>query len=146
MRRILVGVDGSAASHEAARLAADLAGRLGARLTLAYAVPRLLLPPDAYGLTVTEVEAEHRAHADGVLRAARAALGGASAETSVLEGGGAPAEALLAAAAAEDVDLVVVGSRGKGAVARVLLGSTTDRVVHLCTKPVLVVHLPPVPT
>jgi len=38
------------------------------------------------------------------------------------------------------VDLVVVGSRGRAAVARVLLGSVTDRLVHISTKPVLVSH------
>jgi nucleotide-binding universal stress UspA family protein len=140
MKRILVGIDGSPASHKAARLAAEVAGRFGARLTLAYVVPRLLLPPDAYGLTVAEVEAEHRTHADEVLRQARAELGeaGAAAEVSVLQG--PPAEALVEAAAATEADLVVLGSHGRGAVARVLLGSTTDRVVHLCPRPVLVVR------
>jgi len=103
-------------------------------------VPRLLLPPDAYGLTVAEVEAEHRSHAEEVLREARAALGQAGAGAEVLVLYGPPAEALVEAAEERDADLVVVGSRGRGAVARVLLGSTTDRVVHVSTRPVLVVH------
>ena len=139
MRHVLVGVDGSATSHKAARLGAEIAGRFAARLTLAYVVPRLLLPPDAYGLTVAEVEAEHRTHADEVLGAAAAALGpGTSAERLVLSG--SPAEALVEAAEAGEADLLVVGSRGHGAVSRVLLGSTSDRVVHVSTRPVLVVH------
>lgn len=135
-----MGVDGSPASHKAARLAADIAGHKGAGLTLAYVVPRLLLPPDAYGLTVAEVEAEHRSHAEEVLRQAREALGeaGAAAEATVLSG--PPAEALVEAAASAGADLLVVGSHGHGAVARVLLGSTTDRVVHLAGCPVLVVR------
>lgn|SRR5512147_681705 len=140
MKRVLVGIDGSPASLKAARMAVEIAGRFEARLTLAYVVPRLLLPPDAYGLTVAEVEAEHRSHADEVLKQAQAELGpaGAAAETSVLYG--PPAEALVDAAAADEADLLVVGSHGRGAVARVLLGSTSDRVVHLSTRPVLVVH------
>jgi len=34
----------------------------------------------------------------------------------------------------------VVGSRGRGAVTRVLLGSTSDRLINICEKPVLIVH------
>ncbi len=139
MKRVWVGIDGSAASQKAAGMAAEIAERFGAGLTLAYVVPRLLLPPDAYGLTVAEVEEEHRAHADEVLAAAAAALDpGVSAERVVLYG--SPAEALVEAAEGRGVDLVVVGSRGHGAVSRVLLGSTSGRVVHVCTRPVLVVH------
>jgi nucleotide-binding universal stress UspA family protein len=63
---------------------------------------------------------------------------GARAATQVLYG--PPAETLAEAASAGDADLLVVGSRGHGAVARVLLGSTSDRVVHVASMPVLVVH------
>ena len=140
MKRILVAVDGSEASLKAARMAVDIALRFGARLTLAYVIPRLLLPPDVYDLTLAEVEREQRTHADKLVAEALARLGepGVQAETSVLSG--SPAETLAEAAAAPDVDLVVLGSRGRGAVARVLLGSVSDRLIHISPKPVLVVH------
>ncbi|HTP50336.1 MAG TPA: universal stress protein [Anaeromyxobacteraceae bacterium] len=140
MKRILVAVDGSEAALRAARMAADVAVRFGARLTLSYVVPRLLLPPDVYGLTIAEVEREQRAHADQLIHEALVKLGasGVEVETSVLSG--PPAESIAEAAAAPDVDLVVVGSRGKGAVSRMLLGSVSDRLVHICPKPILVVH------
>jgi nucleotide-binding universal stress UspA family protein len=140
MKRILVGVDGSEPALKAARLAAEIALRFGARLTLAYVVPRLLLPPDAYGLTVAEVESEHQSFAQKLLAAARAKLGepGVEVDTFVLYG--SPAESLAEAAAQLDADLVVVGSRGRGAVARSLLGSVTDRLVHVSSKAVLVSH------
>jgi nucleotide-binding universal stress UspA family protein len=48
---------------------------------------------------------------------------------------------VLARAAEEwDAQLVVVGSRGQGLVRRVMLGSVSDRLVHICTRPVLVFH------
>jgi nucleotide-binding universal stress UspA family protein len=140
MKRILVAIDGSEPAARGARLAADIAARFGARLTLLYVVPRLLLPPDVYGLTVEEVEREHRAHADRILQGAIAALDGAGVEIDSQVLSGAPAETLAEAAAAPDVGLMVVGSRGQGAVARVLLGSVSDRLVHVCPKPILVVH------
>jgi len=140
MKRILVAIDGSEPAARGARLAADIAGRFGARLTLLYVVPRLLLPPDVYGLTVEEVEREHRAHADSILERALISLGGAGVEIDSQVLSGSPAETLAEAAAAPDVSLVVVGSRGQGAVARVLLGSVSDRLVHVCPKPILVVH------
>ena len=140
MKRILVAIDGSEPAARGARLAADIAVRFGARLTLLYVVPRLLLPPDVYGLTVEEVEREHRAHAEQILRLAAASLGGTglAVDSQILSG--PPAETLAEAAAAPDVSLVVVGSRGQGAVARVFLGSVSDRLVHVCPKPILVVH------
>ncbi len=140
MKRILVAVDGSEPSLKAARMAADIAVRFGAKLTLVHVVPKLLLPPDVYGLTIAEVEKEHRAYAEKLLEQAIAALEepGLDIDTTVLYG--APAESIAEEAAGEDVSLVVVGSRGHGAVARMFVGSVSDRLVHISTKPVLVVH------
>lgn len=140
MKRILVAVDGSDTSLKAARMAADVALRFGSKLTLVHVVPRLMLPPDVYGLTLAEVEREHRAYADKLLETAVASLDepGLDVSTTVLYG--APAEAIAEEAAATDVGMVVVGSRGYGAVARMFLGSVSDRLVHISTKPVLVVR------
>lgn len=53
--------------------------------------------------------------------------------------------AALTTACAEDVDLLVIGSRGYGTVERVLLGSTSAAVIHEATCPVVVVPRPPAP-
>jgi nucleotide-binding universal stress UspA family protein len=121
-------------------MGADVALRFGAKLTLCHVVPKLLLPPDVYGLTIAEVEKEHRAYADRLLETAVATLDepGLDISTTVLYG--SPAEAIAEEAAVADVGLVVIGSRGHGAVARVFLGSVSDRIVHISPKPVLVVR------
>jgi nucleotide-binding universal stress UspA family protein len=140
MKRILVAVDGSESSLKAARMGADVALRFGSKLTLCHVVPKLLLPPDVYGLTIAEVEKEHRAYADRLLETAVATLDepGIDISTTVLYG--SPAEAIAEEAAVADVGLVVIGSRGHGAVARMFLGSVSDRIVHISPKPVLVVR------
>jgi nucleotide-binding universal stress UspA family protein len=140
MKRILIAVDGSEAALKAGRMAADMALALGAKLTLVHVMPRLLLPPDVYGLTLAEVEKEHRAYADALLDKAASELARPSLEIGRIVLYGSPAEAIAEEAAASDVGMVVVGSRGHGAVARVFLGSVSDRLVHISSKPVLVVH------
>jgi nucleotide-binding universal stress UspA family protein len=140
MKRVLVAVDGSEAALKAARMAVEVAVKFGARLTFIHVVPKLLLPPDAYGLTIAEVEKEHRAYAERLLdrTLAQLALEGVEPTKTILYG--SPAESIAEEAAASDVGLVVVGNRGHGTVARVFLGSVSDRLAHISPKPVLVVR------
>ena len=56
---------------------------------------------------------------------------------------GIPSEEVIAAARAEDSDLIVVGTRGKTGLAHVLLGSTAERVIHGASCPVLTVRMEP---
>jgi len=53
---------------------------------------------------------------------------------------GIPSEEVIAAALAEDSDLIVVGTRGKTGLAHVLLGSTAERVIRGASCPVLAVR------
>ncbi len=55
---------------------------------------------------------------------------------------GEPADAILAAAASEGADVIVIGSSGRTGVGRMLLGSVTDDVVRRAVVPVMVVRAP----
>jgi len=55
---------------------------------------------------------------------------------------GHPVDQIIRHAEEKDVDLVVIGSRGKSGLADVTMGTTSRRVVRRCSKPVLVVRLP----
>ena len=137
MNRILAAVDGSEASLNAARKALEVARAFGASLTLVHAVPFVTLPTevpiDPGPLLDESMGAGHQ-----TLAAAAQLLGDPSLGQVCLKGGNA--DSIVEFADREGFDLVVVGSKGRSAVARVLVGSTTDRIVHTCTKPVLVVR------
>jgi universal stress protein A len=53
---------------------------------------------------------------------------------------GSPAREIIRAAAAENVDLVIVGTHGRGAIVHLLLGSVAERVVRTAPCPVLTVR------
>lgn len=53
---------------------------------------------------------------------------------------GDPGESIVAAAAAENVDLIVVGTHGRGTIGRILLGSVSEYVVRKAPCPVYVVR------
>ncbi len=139
MKRILVGVDGSLESRAAADLAADLARQMGAQITLAYVLPvPVPMSPDGYLESLASWELAEREYGASLLRELAARLTGVGVET--VSPSGPPAETLSDLAKAGDVDMVVVGHRGRGAVSRLLLGSVADRLVQICPKPVMVVR------
>jgi nucleotide-binding universal stress UspA family protein len=53
---------------------------------------------------------------------------------------GQPAREIIEDAKAHDVDVIVMGSRGRGDLAGLVLGSTAHKVIHLADRPVLVVR------
>lgn len=140
MQSILVAVDGSAHSLKGVREAAVIAKAMGAKLELVNVLPPILLSPSVYAETIAKLEAGNRDVAEELLAKAKTLATELGVEADTVTLTGAPAEALADHAAADRVWGVVIGAKGHGAVARVLLGSITDRLVHICSKPVLVVR------
>ncbi len=136
MKRILAAVDGSKASMAAARLGLEIAEATGAKLTLVYSVPPLTLPGEVPFAVVNDVLKAEVARGNQIVAEVMRELANGKVKTLVLEG--PAAERIAELAQAEGADLVVVGSRGHNAVARLFLGSTADRLVHICKRPVLV--------
>ncbi len=65
---------------------------------------------------------------------------GLATELRVIKGVGARAAHVIAdVAAAEDADLIIVGTRGMGPIKGLLVGSVTQRLLHLAPCPVLAV-------
>ena len=139
LKKILVAIDGSESSRKAARFARDLARNFDAHITLLHVIePPGSFPIEAYGLTRAQVYEVQLESARSLLAALAAELPAERVE-QVIESG-SPAETICAQADERDVDLIVLGSRGMGAVGRWLLGSVSDRVVHLSKRAVTVVR------
>jgi len=136
IQHILVAVDGSDGSKRALSLAREIANATRARLTLLHVLePPASFPLEAYGLTRAQVYEVQIEGARALLSALAAELPG---QVEQVVESGAPAETICAQAEERHADLVILGSRGMGPVGRWLLGSVSDRVVHLSRKPVLV--------
>ena len=141
MKHVLVGVDGSVPAQHALGFATKIAAQFKAKLSIAYVMAPSLVASNFTGFSVNELQREERTWAEGMLKDSKAGAlqqGVPEVETAVIEG--KPAEAIADAALTGGVDLVVVGSHGRGAVARVLIGSVSDRLVHICPRPVLIVR------
>jgi nucleotide-binding universal stress UspA family protein len=133
-----VAFNGSPEAHEALRFAAGLASDRGARLRVRGAVqdPVMLTGVGGYMVNFDEVREDLRSYSQKILDEAIANLDvDVEVDAKAMIG---PAGEVLDALCA-DVDVVVCGSRGWGGVRRVVLGSTSDRLIHHARCPVIVV-------
>ncbi len=137
---ILVAVDGAPDAEQALTEAIDLAQSEHTRLTLITAVAQV--PATAYGVAaapVAQLFEDARMEAEAILRRARERIPDGIAVTTVLSE--QPIRATLMRQIADGHhDLVVMGSRGRGAVRAALLGSVSHYVLHHSPVPVLIVH------
>jgi nucleotide-binding universal stress UspA family protein len=130
---ILVGIDGGDSQRDALALGARLAGLGGKRLLVA------TVHPTWRWANVFDPVYEHAVEeeAAAILRRARCELGRTGCETRALGAASVP-PALHELAAEEHVDALVIGSCHRGAVGRVMLGGTAERVVQGAPCPVVV--------
>lgn len=139
MKTIVVGVDGSACGHAALEFAIEEAALRGAllRIVCAWEIPAAVSAGGVY--TAESLEAFPKEAEDTMQRAlTRAAELQPSVprEAKIIEG--QPADAILKEA--QDAVLIVVGGRGRGGFASLLLGSVSQQVVHHAQCPVVVVR------
>lgn len=142
-RRLLVAVDGSGPSLRAAERAVAMAVREGGEVVLLHAldpgVLRVLPRERTFGAPGQEdLEKGMRADAEAQLVRCRRLCEQAGVRVRTRIEVDAPARAI--ARAAEDADLVVMGSRGLGALSGAALGSLSHRVLGATRCPVLIVH------
>lgn len=132
---ILVPVDGSDTARRAAKVGLELAARCDASVHVLHALERRSASSDEHttaGAGSTERGAE-------IIQAVQDldVSGSPAVETHLVEG--RPHEVIDAHVDAHEVDLVVMGRRGRSGLAQHLLGSVTERVLRQVDAPVLTV-------
>jgi nucleotide-binding universal stress UspA family protein len=138
IRRVLLGTDLGPASALATDRALDLACRHDAELLIVSVIdPGELGGSGAVDGRWDQVRDRRHGDAQDLVQRGRAI----GVPVSFLVWTGSPGECIVSAAQSEDADLVVVGSHGRGAVARLLLGSVSEHVVRHAPCPVLVVRM-----
>jgi nucleotide-binding universal stress UspA family protein len=141
---IVVGVDGSEGGVAALEFAAGEAALRDVRLRIAaaWSVPVAAYGEDFAPLLDAETLDAFRARAQQLADEASATVKKLqpSLEVEALAAEGQPADVLLEQGA--DAELIVVGRRGLGGFKSLLLGSTSQQVVHYATCPVVVVNQP----
>jgi nucleotide-binding universal stress UspA family protein len=142
MKKILIATDGSAPAQEAVAFGLELAAEQGAQPYVIHVAAAIdMLPVAGYGLgPAAGVPHELNDHDRASLEAAAELAAEKDLEAKAHLTTGNPVDEIVAYADDIDADLIVIGSRGHGAIASALLGSVSRGVLHEARRPVLVVR------
>jgi len=141
-KHILIPTDGSDLSRKAVLYGIQLAKTTGAKVIVLTVRPdNTVTSMDVIGIVASQAEfdEESRLFAENVLTQAQVAADAAGVPIETLhEVSEQPFQAIIDCARANQCDLIVMGSHGRGAAAALLLGSETTKVLSNSAIPVLV--------
>lgn len=142
LQRIMVALDFSPHADIALNYGVELAKAFQAEIIVCHVIeqPDLLsqLPPGGEAYFPPNLHEVHRKQAAQECREMLKEKGVANGRAVI--GEGTPFVEILRIADSESVDLLIVGTHGRGAIAHMLLGSVAERVVRKARCPVLTVH------
>ena len=137
-KNIVLAFDGSEYSNRALQCAKSITERFEATLWLVHVFRN---PSDLLGYTDYEkLYARRKSAAQAVLDEARQKFGTTTFIVNEELREGHEAESILKVAENCEADLIVMGTRGLGAVKGFLVGSVSRKVIHYASCPVMVVH------
>ena len=138
--KIVVGVDGSEPAGRAVEWCAAHAGQLGAEVVAVHAID---LPVVATAMTsyvpIYEFRDVDRDALRETVEAWCAPLAQAGVAFRIVMIEGVPADTIMTTADEEAADLVIVGRRGRGGFAELILGSTSYALTHHSKRPLLII-------
>jgi nucleotide-binding universal stress UspA family protein len=138
MKQVLIATDGSPSAREAVDVGIELAKEQGADVTFLHVAE----PDEFHGGRVGTVAISHTEEVDEsetALKAAAEAADAAGVSYSLERISGETVPTIVAFADTKDADMIVLGSRGRSALATALLGSVSHGVLRHAKRPVLVV-------
>jgi len=144
---LLAPIDFSNHSRTALRLSKEVAARYGATQHLLFVAEKRVLPTFSDtgipGVGVVEMDPDIVANAETALEELNGNVGGPEVTSAYHVEEGDVAEDIVDFAETNDVDLIVMATRGRTGIDRFVLGSNTEGVVRVAPCPVLTV--PPAP-
>ena len=143
LKRILVPSDFSECSDAAVRYGLELARKFGATLHLLHVVQDPATQPwAAEGFAVPLLEAVEQWQKDAKVRLTNSIPPEDRRNAIVTSTIASPFSEILRYAAENEIDLIVMGTHGRGGVSHMLLGSIAEKVVRRAPCPVLTVRQP----
>lgn len=140
LKHILVPVDFSECSRKALDYAASFARQFNADVTMLHVVVAVPLPPQMLVFEAETLNAKYHEQAAKQLSEWRKEIAPRATVKATVRGGTAAHQEIITAAHECNCDLIVIGSHGRTGLARILTGSTAERVVRHAPCPVLVVR------
>ena len=143
IKTILVPTDFSEPSADALGYAKNLAGVLGASIHLLHVVQDPLAEPwglESYGPMPPDIFRQIKARAQEELEKSLSEADRKTYNATLVTTEGAPFSQIIEYAKMHPVDLIVMGTHGRGALAHAILGSVAERVVRFAPCPVLTVR------
>ena len=140
--QVMVAVDSSEYSQHVAEVASRLFQRKDARVLIVSVVERPSGPGNEPGLEPEVMKAEQDEYVALHARLSKEffAVLDPAAQSLIVEG--APAKVICERASALGVDVIVIGTRGRGKLTSAILGSVSEDVIHNAPAPVVVVKKP----
>lgn len=142
IRRILVPTDFSDPAEAALRYAKALAEEFGSTLHLMHVVPEPYIYPwgtEISTMPLVDLLTSSETQAADRLKTLVDETGTLKGRVKTITAIGTPVDKILQQVADDGIDLVVMGTHGRGAVGHLLLGSVAERIVRRSPVPVLTV-------
>jgi nucleotide-binding universal stress UspA family protein len=142
LKSILVATDFSELSDAALNYGRELAARFGATLHVLHVAQNIYITTfGAENYAAVAPDLQQQVHDNASRRLQELLIGTENCVPAVVTSG-SPAIAIVIYANDHDVDLIVMGTHGREALAHLVMGSVAERVVRLAPCPVLTIRQP----